>query len=131
MGGICGKYKTHPSEQPTPVHVDTSGYGVSREQGMFSFFLTINTFQSFPPARRAVDYGQPYLDTDGEDDPLVSRRSCTDCVCLLLFLACMGGWGVVGYLGIKTADIRRVLYPTDSQVRHNLKTSFKVNILSL
>ena len=72
-------------------------------------------FQSFPPDY-AKDYGKPYLHTDAGEGPIVSRRSCTDCVCLLLFVAFLAGWGVVAYLGMKTGDIRRVVYPTDSQV---------------
>ena len=81
--------------------------------------MSIHTFQSFPPDQ-AKDYGKPYLHTDGGDGPMVGRRSCTDCVCLLLFLAFMLGWGVVAYLGMKTGDIRRVVYPTDSQVNTSL-----------
>ena len=74
----------------------------------------IHTFQSFSPDL-SKDYGKPYLHTDDGDGPLVSRRSCTDCVCLLLFVAFLGCWAVVAYLGMKTGDIRRVVYPTDSQ----------------
>ena len=81
--------------------------------------MIIHTFQSFPPGH-AKDYGQPYLHTEGGDGPLVSRRSCTDCVCLLLFLAFLGGWGVVAYLAMRTGDVRRVVYPIDSQVNRKL-----------
>ena len=73
-------------------------------------------FQSFPHDL-TKDYGKPYLHKTEGEGPLVKKRSCTDCVCLLAFVAFMGGWGFVAYLGMMTGDIRRVVYPTDSQVR--------------
>ncbi len=38
----------------------------------------------------------------------VKKRSCTDVLCLLLFLAFLGGWGFVAYLAISQGDIDKV-----------------------
>ncbi|KAJ6641805.1 Choline transporter-like 2 [Pseudolycoriella hygida] len=47
----------------------------------------------------------------------LSKRSCTDVICLLIFIAFLACWGVVGYYAIKNGDIDRLLVPTDSQGR--------------
>ena len=78
-------------------------------------------------------YGEPYFHEHNQS-PLVKKRSCTgisciasldtlfyrfiflDVICLLLFLAFLGGWGAVAFLGIRGGDISKVIYPTDSQV---------------
>mgnify|MGYP001184644322 FL=1 len=59
-------------------------------------------------------YGQPYKYEADFSGP-IKKRSCTDILCLLLFLAFLGGWGFVAYFGISNGDINKVLYPTDSQ----------------
>ncbi|KAG4077520.1 hypothetical protein HA402_002947 [Bradysia odoriphaga] len=45
----------------------------------------------------------------------LSKRSCTDVICLLIFIAFLACWGVVGYYAIKNGDPDRLLVPTDSQ----------------
>merc|ERR1712013_352591 len=59
-------------------------------------------------------YGDPYFHEHNKS-PMVKRRSCTDVICLLLFLVFLGGWGAVAFLGIRGGDISKVIYPTDSQ----------------
>ena len=39
-----------------------------------------------------------------------------DVLCFLIFLAFIGGWVFVAYLGWRDGNISRVVYPTDSQV---------------
>jgi len=41
-------------------------------------------------------------------------RSCTDVLCLLVFVAFLIGWGVVGYFGFTLGDPERLVHPTDS-----------------
>ena len=44
------------------------------------------------------------------------RSGCTDCPCLLLFFATLGGLGYVAFLSLQPpSDFRRVLYGLDSQ----------------
>ena len=59
------------------------------------------------------DYGQAYKHS--REDP-ISKRSFTDCLCLLLFVAFLGGWGVVTFFAIQKGDISKVVYPTDTNV---------------
>ena len=61
-------------------------------------------------------YGKPYK-YDADFSGPTKHRSCTDIVCLLLFLAFLGGWGFVAYYGISYGDINKVIYPTDSMGR--------------
>jgi len=61
----------------------------------------------------AEEHGESYYFANS--GPLVKRRSCTDVLCFLLFLAFIGGWVFVAYLGSREGDISRVIYPTDSQ----------------
>ena len=58
-------------------------------------------------------YGKPYKYEADFSGP-IKKRSCTDILCLLLFLAFLGGWGFVAYFGISKGEIDKVLYPTDS-----------------
>ena len=58
-------------------------------------------------------YGEVYRD-DG-NNPIEKKRSCTDVICLLLFIAFLGAWGAVAFFGIQGGDIDKVLYPTNSQ----------------
>ncbi|XP_065576123.1 choline transporter-like protein 2 isoform X1 [Artemia franciscana] len=44
----------------------------------------------------------------------VKNRSCTDIICLLLFLFFLGGWGIVGYFAFTTGHPEQLIYPTDS-----------------
>ena len=52
-------------------------------------------------------YGQPFQYEANFDGPF-KKRSCTDVVCLLLFLAFLGGWGFVAYVGVTTGNINKV-----------------------
>ncbi len=38
----------------------------------------------------------------------VKNRSCTDVLCLALFLVMLGGWGFVAYIGFSQGDIEKV-----------------------
>ncbi|XP_037780693.1 choline transporter-like protein 2 [Penaeus monodon] len=44
----------------------------------------------------------------------IKGRSCTDILCLLLFLVFLVGWGVVAGFAATSGDPSRLLYPTDS-----------------
>jgi len=75
------------------------------------------------------NYGQKF-DFDPSFEGPVKNRSCTDVLCLLLFLVSnfllhhqsilfelllsaqvfLGGWGFVAYLGISTGDIEKVKF---------------------
>ncbi|XP_037044636.1 choline transporter-like 2 isoform X2 [Bradysia coprophila] len=59
-------------------------------------------------------YGEPLTYDKNFKGPL-SKRSCTDVICLLIFIAFLACWGVVGYYAIKNGDPDRLLVPTDSQ----------------
>jgi len=60
------------------------------------------------------DYGKPYYPE--ANAPIIKRkRSCTDVICFLLFLAFLGGWAFVAFLGFRGGNIDKVIYPTDSQ----------------
>ena len=71
------------------------------------------------PVPRQIDndddqaYGQAYKYEADFSGP-IKNRSCTDILCLLLFLAFLGGWGFVAFFGIQNGDIGKVLKPTDS-----------------
>nr|XP_053656194.1 choline transporter-like protein 4 isoform X2 [Cherax quadricarinatus] len=47
----------------------------------------------------------------------IKNRSCTDILCLLLFVAFLAGWGVVTVFAALHGDPSRLLYPTDSMGR--------------
>lgn len=47
----------------------------------------------------------------------LKNRSCTDILCLLLFLVFLIGWGVVAGFAVVNGDPQRLLYPTDSMGR--------------
>jgi len=59
-------------------------------------------------------YGPTYKYKSSSHAPLKRSRSCTDVICLLLFIAFLGCWIFVAYLTMRTGDIRKVLFPTDS-----------------
>lgn len=68
------------------------------------------------PDGAAKDYGRPYAFDPDFSGP-VRRRSCTDIICLVLFLVFLGAWGFVAFVGMSEGDINKVLYPTDSMGR--------------
>ncbi|KAI9562773.1 hypothetical protein GHT06_010227 [Daphnia sinensis] len=47
----------------------------------------------------------------------VKNRSCTDVVCLIIFIAFLVGWGIIGFYGFTLGDPQRLLHPTDSNGR--------------
>jgi len=47
----------------------------------------------------------------------IRSRSCTDIFCLLIFVAFLAGWGIIGYFGFLLGDPQRLLHPTDSEGR--------------
>lgn len=53
------------------------------------------------------EYGSPYKFEPDFSGP-VKKRKCTDVLCILLFLALLGGWGFVAFFGITQGDINRV-----------------------
>lgn len=66
---------------------------------------------------------QPKGELEERRDPLqydpefkgpIKNRSCTDILCLLLFLAFLAGWIVVAGFAAGNGDPSRLLYPTDS-----------------
>ncbi|XP_047500842.1 choline transporter-like protein 2 isoform X2 [Penaeus chinensis] len=62
---------------------------------------------------RVVSEGDA-LKYDPEFKGPIKGRSCTDILCLLLFLAFLVGWGVVAGFAATSGDPSRLLYPTDS-----------------
>nr|XP_029731394.1 CTL-like protein 2 isoform X3 [Aedes albopictus] len=54
------------------------------------------------------------LKYDPEFKGPLSKRSCTDIPCLLLFIAFLAGWGAVAYYALHHGDLDRLLVPTDS-----------------
>ncbi|XP_022248889.1 choline transporter-like protein 2 isoform X2 [Limulus polyphemus] len=60
--------------------------------------------------------GEPFT-YDPEFRGPIKNRSCTDILCLFLFLAFIAGWVVVAGFAYKHGDPRQLLYPTDSEGR--------------
>lgn len=81
------KRKTAPEQGPPPMYVEEEHHEDNGGQ----------------------DYGQPYKFEADFSGP-IRRRSCTDVLCLLLFLAFLGGWGFVAYFGISNGDINKVTH---------------------
>jgi choline transporter-like protein 2/4/5 len=44
----------------------------------------------------------------------VKNRSCTDILCLLLFVFCIAGWAGVSYIGFRDGNPELLIYPTNS-----------------
>ncbi|XP_050713800.1 choline transporter-like protein 4 isoform X4 [Eriocheir sinensis] len=61
-------------------------------------------------------YGEA-LQHDPEFSGPLKNRSCTDIICLLLFIAFLVGWGVVAGFAVYGGDPERLLHPTDSEGR--------------
>jgi len=58
-------------------------------------------------------YGNAYKFEPDFTGP-VKKRSCTDVLCLGLFLLLFVAWGFVAFQGISKGDINKLLYPTNS-----------------
>jgi len=106
MGNSSGKNRTHPvpDSDENDFHYRDYGYDYEYDQR--------NDYDSgwYPDK----DYGDPYFHEQNKS-PVVKKRSCTDIICLLLFIAFLVGWGAVAFLGFQGGDISKVIYPTDSQ----------------
>ncbi|XP_052862556.1 choline transporter-like 2 isoform X1 [Anopheles cruzii] len=72
---------------------------------------------------RVVKHSKEDVQHPAESEPLkydpdfkgpLSKRSCTDLPCLLLFLGFLAGWGFVAYYATQNGDLNRLLVPTDS-----------------
>lgn len=61
-------------------------------------------------------YGTP-LKYDPNFNGPNKHRSCTDILCLLLFVVFIAAWAVLGFFAFKWGDINRLLLPTDSMGR--------------
>ena len=53
------------------------------------------------------EYGKRFEYSPDFEGP-VKNRSCTDILCLLLFVALLAGWGFVAYIGFSQGDIEKV-----------------------
>ena len=72
-------------------------------------------------------YGQPFKFDPNEIVGPVKKRSCTDVLCLGLFLAFLVTWGFVAFVGISRGDINKVhinLIGTTDYIRL-IKKSFR------
>jgi hypothetical protein len=80
-----GKNKTAPSDVDSPRHLNGPP-------------------PDHPPAE---NYGEKFhFDPDFQGP--VRNRSCTDVICLVLFLVFLGGWGFVAFVGFSNGDINKV-----------------------
>ncbi|XP_059489067.1 choline transporter-like 2 isoform X2 [Neocloeon triangulifer] len=59
-------------------------------------------------------FGSPLKHSPDFHGPL-KRRSCTDILCLFLFLAFIGGWIFVATYAYRHGDPQKLIYPTDSR----------------
>jgi len=100
MGNTGGKNKTYPEEEHEPDY----GYNYDYDQ-------RYDYDSGFYPEK---DYGQAYFNEPHGARPVIKKRSCTDPLCLLLFLAFLAGWVLVAVMGFMGGDISKVIYPTDS-----------------
>ncbi|XP_055909377.1 choline transporter-like 2 isoform X4 [Eupeodes corollae] len=44
----------------------------------------------------------------------LSKRSCTDVFCLLIFVIFLAAWGYIGHYAVRNGDLNKLLVPTDS-----------------
>ena len=80
-----GKNKTAPSDVDSPRHLNGPP----------------------PDHSPAENYGEKFhFDPDFQGP--VRNRSCTDVICLVLFLVFLGGWGFVAFVGFSNGDINKV-----------------------
>lgn len=59
-------------------------------------------------------YGEPHK-FDPEFKGPLKNRSCTDIICLFLFVFFLVGWGIVAFFAYRNGNPERLIYPTDSQ----------------
>ncbi|XP_076321156.1 choline transporter-like protein 2 isoform X1 [Tachypleus tridentatus] len=65
---------------------------------------------------RTEDYGKSF-EYDPEFKGPIKNRSCTDIICLLLFLAFWGGWIALAVIAFQRGDPKQLIFPTDWQGR--------------
>ncbi|XP_075533716.1 choline transporter-like 2 isoform X5 [Dermacentor variabilis] len=67
-----------------------------------------------PTPQDVADYGEPRKFDPGFKGPL-KNRSCTDIICLFLFVFFLIGWAIVAFFAYRSGNPERLIYPTDSQ----------------
>ena len=76
------------------------------------------------PEEEPVDpdnpHGKPIQHDPNWEGP-VKKRSCTDVICLLLFLVLLAAWGGVAFLAFQEGDVKKVKI-----VQYYLKVSFYI-----
>jgi len=60
-------------------------------------------------------YGKRFSNQEDGGEAIKEKRHVTDCGCIILFLAFLGGWIFVAVMAFKDGNIAQVLYPSDSQ----------------
>ena len=77
------------------------------------------------------NYGEKYKFDPDFQGP-VRNRSCTDVICLALFLVFLGGWGFVAYIGISNGDIDKVIFSRKKKLQscHFMDLTFKHFLLN-
>ena len=58
-------------------------------------------------SEESKNYGEPFKFEPDFSGP-IKKRTCTDVLCLVLFLAFLGGWGFVAFYGIHYGDVSKV-----------------------
>jgi len=101
MGNSNTRNKTYPVDSYEPDY----GYDYEYDQ-------RYDYDSGYYPGKK---YGDPYSEDQNRQGHIIKKRSCTDPLCLLLFLAFLGGWGFVAYMGFMGGDIQKVIHPTDSE----------------
>ncbi|GFS69730.1 choline transporter-like protein 4 [Nephila pilipes] len=66
------------------------------------------------PGLSSRKYGEE-LTYDPQFSGPVKSRSCTDIICLFLFVSFLAGWCVVAFFAYREGDPRILVYPTDSE----------------
>nr|XP_054759375.1 choline transporter-like protein 4 [Lytechinus pictus] len=61
----------------------------------------------------------------------IENRSCTDVICCVIFLAFIGGQGVIAYLAFTTGDPNTIIHPTDYQGKICGSAPGKTNLTNL
>ncbi|KAL3184063.1 hypothetical protein MRX96_006174 [Rhipicephalus microplus] len=67
-----------------------------------------------PTPQDVADYGEPRKFDPSFKGPL-KNRSCTDIICLFLFVFFLFGWAIVAFFAYRSGNPERLIYPTDSQ----------------
>ena len=52
---------------------------------------------------------------EGGGNQINKSRSCTDILCILLFIVFIGGWVGVGVIGFMSGDPEQLVFPSNSQ----------------